>query len=83
MRDLEDIGEQNGIVLDHLTRIGPLTSLRAAELYGITRLASRICDLEKLYGVRVPRRRIRVPRRNGKYTYVAEYYIDNEEDNHE
>lgn len=38
---------QNKILYKHLSTKGGITSLEAIKLYGITRLASRICDLRQ------------------------------------
>ena len=80
MRELTDIGEQNHAVFEHMMTIGPITSNEALDLYGIARLASRICDLEKEYGVDVSRKFVPVMKRNGKWTKVKQYWIENKED---
>ena len=38
---------QLNILLKHLSDKGGITSLEAIKLYGITRLASRVCDLRQ------------------------------------
>ena len=53
-----------------------LTSNEAQRLFGVARLASRICDIEKRTGITPNRRRIPVTNRFGKEVYVNEYWIE-------
>ena len=53
-----------------------LTSMDALRIFGVARLASRICDIEKRTGITPNRRRIPVTNRFGKEVYVNEYWIE-------
>ena len=53
-----------------------ITSNEAQRLFGVARLASRICDIEKRTGITPNRRRIPVTNRFGKEVYVNEYWIE-------
>lgn len=60
---------QHQIVLNHLKK-GPITSLQAFQMYGITRLAARIHELHK-QGYEIKSRDVR--RNNKSY---SQYFID-------
>jgi uncharacterized small protein (DUF1192 family) len=58
-------------VLQHLDSGKPLTQRDALRLYGVSRLAARIYDLQQR-GVRITARSLHVRTRNG-WARVAEY----------
>lgn len=65
---------QNETVLFHMMHIGPITQ-HIADEYGITRLASRICDIKKM-GINVYSSYITAPTRYGRgLTHVKEYHL--------
>lgn len=68
---------QCDMVLRHLRIAGGITTLEAFSAYGITRLASRICDIKKL-GYRVGRQYVTVPRRDGGKVRVVRYTLEDE-----
>jgi len=57
-------------VLNHLIKKGSLTSIEAINRYGITRLASYICQLKKTYKIRAERV---VRKKQGKTVQFARY----------
>jgi DNA-directed RNA polymerase specialized sigma subunit len=57
-------------VLNHLIKKGSLTSIEAINRYGITRLASYICQLKKTYKIRAERV---VKKKQGKTVQFARY----------
>ena len=65
---------QNQTVLKHLLKKGRITSLQAIQLYGVTRLASRINDLKQA-GWNIQGDMIPVINRYGQTVYVKQYYI--------
>ncbi|MEP0004564.1 MAG: helix-turn-helix domain-containing protein [Balneola sp.] len=65
---------QNEQVLEHLKEHGRITSLEAIDKYGITRLSGRIYDLKE-EGHEICSRKVKVNRRDGSETIVAEYTL--------
>lgn len=65
---------QNQLVLEHLQKYGSLTSGEAWSQYGISRLASRICDLKKM-GYEFEKNTIRVQTKRGDYVWVTDYHL--------
>ena len=57
-------------------RLHPELILR---IFGVARLASRICDIEKQTGITPNRKRIQVTNRHGKEVWVNEYWIEKED----
>lgn len=66
---------QNEQVLEHMKMLGSITQYVATEVYGITRLASRISDLKRK-GYIIGSKYITVPTRYGNgFTKVKEYKL--------
>lgn len=66
---------QNEMIYEHMKKHGSITSMEAFELYGITRLASRIHDLRNIYGVRIVSDSITKKNRSGKLVSYSRYRI--------
>ena len=66
---------QNEKILSYLRAGGKLTSLKAYELFGCTRLASRVCDLKEA-GHLIKSKTISVKNRYGQYVSVSEYWLE-------
>jgi Helix-turn-helix domain len=68
---------QRGIVARHLQQHGSITAAEAYELYGILRLAARICELRRDYDMNIHCVRVvkhiygRQHERLGKYVLLA------------
>lgn len=62
-------------ILYHLRHIGPLTSMEAFDLYGCSRLASRICELRQA-GHRIETRSKACINRAGDRTVYAAYQLE-------
>lgn len=61
---------QEQAIISHLSTGQPITALESLRLYGVMRLASRICAIKKR-GVPVKTRRVETE--TGKF--IAEYYL--------
>ena len=70
---------QNEMVLHHLKHIGSLTRAQAYELYGITELNTRICNLRAAGHLIKSKDRCET-NRFGKRVHFTEYAIVNPED---
>lgn len=66
--------DQKMQILAHLKNKGSLTSMEALSLYGVARLASRICDL-KVMGYEINTEMISVLNRYNKKVRVARYTL--------
>ena len=62
----------------HLTRNGSINKRESERLYGCERLASRILELRK-EGMDITANRVKVLNRWGKAVFVAEYWLETEE----
>jgi hypothetical protein len=65
---------QNMEVLEHMRTHNGITTYEAFELYGITRLASRICDLRNM-GHKIKKVSRNAVDRRGKKTCFTEYQL--------
>lgn len=65
---------QNQMVLNHLQNIGSMTRAEAYDLYGISELNTRICNLRS-DGHLIGSRNKTVTNRYGKRVTVSEYYL--------
>lgn len=65
---------QNEMVLDHLQRIGSITTYDAYRK-GITRLSARIWELKHRYGVQIEKERIDYKARDGKRKHYDKYKL--------
>ena len=74
--DAEQLTSQAMTIYKYLMDGNTLTSMDALRIFGVARLASRICDIEKRTGITPNRRRIPVTNRFGKEVYVNEYWIE-------
>ena len=74
--DAERLTSQAMTIYKYLMDGNTLTSMDAHRIFGVARLASRICDIEKRTGITPNRRRIPVTNRFGKEVYVNEYWIE-------
>lgn len=74
--DAERLTSQAMTIYKYLMDGNTLTSMDALRIFGVARLASRICDIEKRTGITPNRRRIPVTNRFGKEVYVNEYWIE-------
>ena len=74
--DSERLTSQAMTIYKYLMDGNTLTSMDALRIFGVARLASRICDIEKRTGITPNRRRIPVTNRFGKEVYVNEYWIE-------
>lgn len=77
--DAERLTSQAMTIYKYLMDGNTLTSMDALRIFGVARLASRICDIEKRTGITPNRRRIPVTNRFGKEVYVNEYWIEHGE----
>lgn len=66
---------QAGQILAYMKKGNTITSLEAYNLFGCTRLASRIVDITRKLGYAPSRRRIQVKNREGKDVWVMQYYL--------
>lgn len=66
---------QESKILDHMLRGHRITQLEATELFGCTRLAARIADIEKRIGRAPQRQMISVKNRYGNTVKVMQYWI--------
>lgn len=76
--DAERLTSQAMTIYKYLMDGNTLTSMDALRIFGVARLASRICDISRQMGVTPSRRRIQVTNRHGKEVYVNEYWIETE-----
>jgi len=74
----EIFASQTKTIYNYLLAGNTLTSLDALRIFGVARLASRICDIERQTGVTANRKRIQVTNRYGKEVWVNEYWIEQE-----
>lgn len=74
--DAERLNSQAMTIYKYLMDGNTITSMDALRIFGVARLASRICDIEKRTGITPNRRRIPVTNRFGKEVYVNEYWIE-------
>ena len=74
--EAERFASQAMTIYNYLMAGNTITSNEAQRLFGVARLASRICDIEKRTGITPNRRRIPVTNRFGKEVYVNEYWIE-------
>lgn len=74
--EAERLTSQAMTIYKYLMDGNTLTSMDALRIFGVARLASRICDIEKRTGITPNRRRIPVTNRFGKEVYVNEYWIE-------
>jgi hypothetical protein len=61
-------------ILKHLQERGGITSMDAFQLYGITRLSARICDLRR-QGVQISNQRQKARNRDGETVYFDRYVL--------
>lgn len=73
--NVSETTSQNQAILQYLKEGNKITSLKAYELFGCTRLPSRVVDIEQILGYPLPRKRIKVPNRFGKEVWVMEYWF--------
>ena len=66
---------QESKILDYMLRGNRITQLEATELFGCTRLAARIADIEKRIGRAPQRQMISVKNRYGNTVNVMQYWI--------
>ena len=77
--EAEHFASQVKTIYNYLLAGNTLTSLDALRIFGVARLASRICDITKQTGITPNRKRIQVTNRHGKEVWVNEYWIEKEE----
>ena len=61
-------------ILKHLCERGGITSMEAFQMYGITRLSARICDLRR-QGVQISNQRQKARNRGGEVVYFNRYVL--------
>ena len=61
-------------ILKHLCERGGITSMEAFQMYGITRLSARICDLRR-QGVQIYNQRHKARNRDGETVYFDRYVL--------
>lgn len=61
-------------ILKHLCERGGITSMEAFQMYGITRLSARICDLRR-QGVQISNQRQKARNRDGETVYFDRYVL--------
>lgn len=66
---------QESKILDYMLRGNKITQLEATEMFGCTRLAARISDIEKRLGRAPQRKMISVKNRYGNTVNVMQYWI--------
>ena len=71
---MEQIATQNMLLLSHLKKGNSITSLQAIRQFGITRLASRICDLRQS-GINVQDEWLVEYNRYGQKTRFKKYFL--------
>ena len=65
---------QNDLVLAYIRAYGSITTLEAFQYLGITRLASRICDLSKM-GYEFDRDTVKAKNRYGDEVHFTKYTL--------
>lgn len=65
-------------ILKHLCERGGITSMEAFQMYGITRLSARICDLRR-QGVQISNQRQKARNRDGEVVYFDRYVLMEEQ----
>ncbi len=73
--NLETSQSQESKILDHMLRGYRITQLEATELFGCTRLAARIADIEKRIGRAPKREMVSVKNRYGNTVRVMQYWL--------
>ena len=68
--------DQPDLIMRHLHNKGPITSLQAINLYGITRLSAVIHSLRRKEHVDIKDQWLVVKNRFGHDSMVKEYYIE-------
>ena len=66
---------QNQRIIEYMEKHGSINPMEALYEIGCMRLASRICDIERM-GYIIARRKVKVETRFGGPTYVMEYWIE-------
>lgn len=61
-------------ILKHLRERGSITSMEAFQMYGITRLSARICDLRR-QEVQISNQRQKARNRDGETVYFDRYVL--------
>lgn len=64
-------------ILKHLCERGGITSMEAFQMYGITRLSARICDLRR-HGVQISNQKQKARNRDGEVVYFDRYVLKGE-----
>lgn len=72
---------QNEMIYEHLKKHNSITTIEAFNLYGVTRLASRIWDLRHTYDVRIKAETKTAKNRYGVAVTFAEYSLKGEKKN--
>ena len=62
-------------ILNYMLRGNKITQLEATELFGCTRLAARIADIEKHFGRAPKREMVSVKNRYGNTVRVMQYWL--------
>lgn len=62
-------------ILKHLRERGSITSMEAFQLYGITRLSARICDLRR-QGVQISNQKQKARNRDGETVSFDRYVLE-------
>lgn len=66
---------QAKMILAYMQEGNRITPLEAIELFGCTRLAARISDIEKKLGRAPQRESVQVKNRHGKLVRVTQYWL--------
>ncbi len=66
---------QESKILDYMLTGHRITQLEATEMFGCTRLAARIADIEKRLGRAPQREKVSVKNRYGNTVYVMQYWL--------
>ncbi len=66
---------QAKMILSYMQEGNRITPLEAIELFGCTRLAARISDIEKKLGRAPQRESVQVKNRHGKLVRVTQYWL--------
>lgn len=65
-------------ILKHLLERVGITSMEAFQMYGITRLSARICDLRR-QGVQISSQKQKARNRDGETVYFDRYVLKGEQ----
>lgn len=71
----ESCQSQESKILDYMLTGHKITQLEATEMFGCTRLAARIADIEKRLGRAPQREKVSVKNRYGNTVYVMQYWL--------